>query len=356
MSRLRGLFILDRDALEMVYGPAERTAIAKHVEMVAPPQTQQSIESHPELLANVDVIFSGWGCPVVNEAFLSAAPNLGAIFYGAGAVGQWMTPAVAERNIVVTTASTANAIPVAEYTLATILFSLKHGWSLARQTSVERRFPARDGAPGCYGSTVGLVAMGLIARALVRMLKAFDLRVITYDPFLTAAEAAQLGVERAILSELFQQSDVVSIHAPALAETNGMITGELIASMRNGATLINTARGSVVNEAQMIEVLSARPDLQAVLDVTDPIEPPAVDSPLYTLPNVVLTPHIAGSVGKECRRMGQYMVDELERYVAGQPLRWALTPDMTKHSCHRPQMRLVAADRSARPAAVAVGG
>jgi phosphoglycerate dehydrogenase-like enzyme len=103
-----------------------------------------------------------------------------------------------------------------------------------------------------------------------------------------------------------------------------MITGAHIASMKQGATFINTARGAIVRENEMIEVLKQRPDLQAVLDVTYP-EPPAAGSPLYTLPNVILTPHIAGSMDAECRRMGRYMVEELRRYVAGKPLRWEVT-------------------------------
>src|SRR5439155_15284758 len=110
--------------------------------------------------------------------------------------------------------------------------------------------------------------------------------------------------------------------APVVPETVGMITGALVDSMWPGATLINTARGVIVREAEMVEVLSRRPDLQAVLDVSDPVEPPAADSPLYALENVVLTPHIAGSAGPECRRMGRYMVEELRRYLAGEPLKW----------------------------------
>jgi phosphoglycerate dehydrogenase-like enzyme len=94
--------------------------------------------------------------------------------------------------------------------------------------------------------------------------------------------------------------------------------------MKPGASFINTARGAIVREGEMIEVLRARPDLFAVLDVTYP-EPPAPDSPLYTLPNVILTPHIAGSMDGECRRMGRYMVEELRRYVKGEPLRWGIS-------------------------------
>ena len=210
---------------------------------------------------------------------------------------------------------------MAEYTLATIIFSLKHGWHLARQTRQQRCFPDRNGAPGCYGRTVGLVSLGLIARTLLDLLAPFDLEVLVYDPFVSEKAANALGVEKVSLEEIFHRSDVVSVHSPVTEETRGMIRSGHVASMRTGATFINTARGAVVVESELIEVLKRRPDLHAVLDVTEP-EPPRADSPLYTLENVTLTPHIAGSVGNECRRMGRYMVEELERYLAGEPLKW----------------------------------
>jgi phosphoglycerate dehydrogenase-like enzyme len=303
--------------------------------MVAPQQTVASLARHLHLLKEVQVIFSGWGCPVVDDGFLQAAPNLNAIFYGAGAVGYWMTPDVWSRGILVTSAYAANAVPVAEYTLAVILFSLKHGWSLMRQTRERRMFPGRDGAPGCYGTTVGLVSLGVTARTLVQLLRPYDLRVLAYDPFVTQADTEQLGVDLVPLDELFTRSDVVSVHAPLLNETEGMITGRHIASMKEAATFVNTARGEIVREDELIAELRRRPDLQAVLDVAA-IEPPAPASLLYTLPNVVLTPHIAGSVGNECRRMGRYMVEELDRYLAGKPLKWPVTPELAAMSSHRP--------------------
>ena len=108
--------------------------------------------------------------------------------------------------------------------------------------------------------------------------------------------------------------------------TVGLITGAHLATMKAGATFINTARGAIVREAEMIDVLQARPDLLAVLDVTYP-EPPVGGSPLYSLPNVILTPHIAGSLDTECQRMGQIVVDELQRYLAGEPLQWAISQE-----------------------------
>lgn len=338
MSRLRGLYIIESPSFEMVYGAAERAEIAAHVDIVAPQQTRESLAARTDLLATVEVLFLGWGAPVIDERFLSAAPNLRAIFYAAGAVGSWCTPAVFERGIVVTSAIHANSIPVAEYTLATILFSLKHGWALSRRSREERTFLPRDGAPGNFGSTVGLISAGAVTRALVPLLRPFDLKLVGHDPFVPPAEMRRLGLEPASLAQLFSASDVVSVHTPLLPETEGMITGDLLASMRPGSTFINTARGEIVREHDMVEVLRARPDLQAVLDVTAP-EPPMPDSPLYSLPNVVLTPHIAGSVGAECGRLGKCMVEELGRYVRGEALRWQVRPELTAYSSHRPLVR-----------------
>jgi phosphoglycerate dehydrogenase-like enzyme len=149
------------------------------------------------------------------------------------------------------------------------------------------------------------------------------------------------------MEELFVRSDVVSLHTPLLIETHGIITGDHFKSMKRGATFINTARGQIVREREMIDVLSDRPDLWAVLDVTND-EPPRPQSELYDLPNVVLTPHMAGSVGKECRRMGQYMVDELKRYLAGEPLKWVVTPELAHRSSHRPVVS-VSIPKSLRP-------
>ena len=107
--------------------------------------------------------------------------------------------------------------------------------------------------------------------------------------------------------------------------------------MKPNATLINTARGAIIKESEMIEVLRKRRDLTAVLDVTDP-EPPAADCQLLALPNVVVTPHIAGSMGTEINRLGRYIVDELHRYIAGQPLKWQITGNWPPPWLERPPL------------------
>jgi phosphoglycerate dehydrogenase-like enzyme len=192
MSRLKGIFILRRSAYDDIYGPAECATIGELIEVVAPPQTAEEILAHPEVLREVEVIFSGWGAPLMDDAFLTHAPHLRAVFYGAGSIRGFVTDALWERGILVTSAQAANAIPVAEYTLAAILFSLKHGWQLAAQTRREHHFPPQSKVPGVYGATVGIVSLGRVGRLVRERLRAFDVRIIAYDPYVTPDQAAAL--------------------------------------------------------------------------------------------------------------------------------------------------------------------
>lgn len=321
---MKGLYILDRDTFHKVYGPDEQAEIATIADISGAPQTAETAVRHPSILSDVEIILSGWGAPVMDRAFLDAAPNLRAVFYAAGSIRGFVTDEFWKRDIEVTTAAAANAIPVAEYTLSAILLSLKRFWAHSAAVRSAHTFPEPLPVPGAFGSTVGLVSLGVIGRLVRERLKPFDVKVTAYDPCVTIEEGRELGVEMASLEALFSKSDVVSIHTPWLPQTEGMIGGKHIASMKQGATLINTARGAVVREKELIAVLEKRPDLHALLDVTHP-EPPAPESPLYRLPNVILTPHIAGSLDSECRRMGRCMVEELRRYAAGRPLRWKVT-------------------------------
>jgi len=321
------MFILGKDSYEVIYGPDQLEQIKSMVDIAGPAQTAESVRNNPSILKDVDVIFSGWGAPVMDEKFLKAAPNLKVVFYGAGSVRGFVTEALWKRNVIVTSSYGANAIPVAEYCLATILFSLKLGWRHMTLIRQEKRWIERVKSPGAYGSTVGLISLGMIGRKTLELLKPFDLQIIVYSTSLTDEKAREMNVEKCGLDEVFRNSDVVSLHTPNIPETRGMITGDHFKLMKQDATFINTARGAVVREPEMIKVLKQRPDITAVLDVTCP-EPPEQGSPLYELPNVVLTPHIAGSLFRECNRMGQFAVDECRRFINGEPLKWQITREM----------------------------
>ncbi|NLG48565.1 MAG: hydroxyacid dehydrogenase [Chloroflexi bacterium] len=320
---LKGLFILAPQHVNTIYGEPEQRDIRRLVDIYAPPQTPESIQENPALLHDADVIFAGWGAPRLDAWFLEHAPNLKAFFYGSGSIRGIVTDEFWQRGILITSAYAANAVPVAEYCLSQILFSLKHGWRYVRAIERDHKYPPHWEVPGAYDRTVGLISLGMVGRRTAELLQPFDLHILSYSP-ISANGAEELGIELVSLEDVFRRSDVVSLHTAWLPETEGMITGAHFRMMKPGATFINSSRGAIVNEPEMIAVLQERPDLWAILDVTWP-EPPEPDSPLYTLPNVVLTPHIAGSMSEECRRMGRYMVQELERFLAGEPLRWGVT-------------------------------
>jgi phosphoglycerate dehydrogenase-like enzyme len=326
-KRLNGLYILDRASIDLIYGPDHQREIAELVNIYAPAQDSESIKSNTALLANAEAIFSGWGAPVMDEAFLKNAPNLRVVFYGAGSIKYFTSEAFWRRKIAVSSAYVANAVPVAEYAMSVILLSLKHFWRCSALTrNWEGWGDHTRPAFGSFGSTVGIISLGAVARKTLELLGPFDLKRIVYCPYLTEAKAAALNVERVTLDEVFERADVISIHTPLLPETRGLITGRHFAAMKKGATFINTSRGAVVREEEMCAVLGQRPDLTAVLDVWDgDPTPPRRDSPLLRMPNVVLTPHIAGSMGREIHRLGSCMVEELRRYLAGEPLKWQIT-------------------------------
>lgn len=266
-------------------------------------------------LADVEVLITSWGCPPLNEAVLSAAPRLRAVLHAAGSVKSLVTPSCWERGLLVSSAADANAVPVAEYTVASILLAGKGVFGLRDRYRRNRSFTLAEVQPdiGNNGRRVGIVGASRIGRKVMALLRPYDLELSLYDPY-TRVD----GVRQASLEELLATSDIVSLHAPATEETQHMIDRERLALMPDGAVLINTARGSLVDtDALVAELKTGR--LSAVLDVTEP-EPLPPGSPLFDLPNVFLTPHIAGSQGNELARMGSAVLDELERLATGQPL------------------------------------
>lgn len=328
-SRPASALLLAPEMAQRLYGPAGLAEIAAITAPAGPALDPQDLAANLAGLAKAEVLFTGWGCPPLDVRVLAAAPELKAIFFAGGSIRPWITPEVWARGLVVSGAYAANAVPVAEYTLAAILFSLKHGWHYVARQHREGVYPAPVVAcPGAYGSTVGLISLGAIGRLVAERLRSFDLNVIAFDPLIDPAEAERLGVTLVGLEELFSRSDAVSLHAPHLPATEGLVTGALIDRLRSGATFINTARGAVVREAELAAVLARRPDLTAVLDVLLP-EPPDPTNLLLQLPNVMLTPHIAGALGPECRRLGRLMIDECKRWLRSEPLLWQITPEQS---------------------------
>lgn len=334
MNMFKCVFVQSPDFFERVYGLELWGKIAERVEVLGAVIDPGQLSERAADLREADLIFTGWGGARTAD-LLPYCPRLKAIFFAGGTASHMLDRELWEREILISSAYAANAIPVAEYSLAAILLGLKGGWRAISEFKMSHRYLRRTAVAGGYQSTVGLISCGVIARELLRLLRVFDLKKMVYDPYTSEEEIRALGAEPASLSGIFACADVVSLHSPELDETKGMIHSEHFSMMKQGATFINTARGSIVNELELYEVAGRRPDLQFVLDVVSP-EPPLEDSPLFSLSNVIVTPHIAGAMGRECRRMGQFMLEELDRYLAGEPLLWVVTPDLAARSIHRP--------------------
>lgn len=269
-------------------------------------------------ISDTEILLTSWGAPRLDAALLDRMPRLRAVVHAAGSVQQLVSDELWERGITVTSAADANAVPVAEYTFATIILAFKRAFVHMRSPStvLEWRDLVGSARYGSLGRTVGVVGFSRIGRRVVRMLGQLDgIRILVADPFVSAEAVAEAGAELMPLDDMLGQVDVLSLHAPALPETRHMIGATELAALRDGATVINTARGWILDhDALLAECASGR--LDAVLDVTEP-DPLPVDAPLRRLPNVALTPHIAGSMGTEARRLADSALDDVETLLRG---------------------------------------
>lgn len=284
------------------------------------------------VLPETEILLTGWGAPRIDAAVLDRAPRLRAIVHAAGTVKMHVDPECWRRGVVVTSAAAANAIPVAEYTLAMILLANKRVFRLReryRELRRARHWAREFPGLGNYRRTVGIAGASQVGRRVLELLRPFDLEVLVQDPLLDEAGAAALGARLVDLDDLVAASDVVSLHAPALLETHHLMDARRLALLRDGATLINTARGWLVDHGALErELASGRID--AVIDTTDPEVLPA-GSPLYELPNVFLTPHVAGALGTETQRLAALAIDEIERLARGEAPRHAIRAEDLAH-------------------------
>ena len=293
------------------------------VELVTPsPVTDLDDPALAAELARVEVLVTSWGAPRLTAERLERMPALRAVFHAAGTVRGIATEAFWQRGITVTSAAEANSIPVAEFTFASIVLADKRAQFLARDPLAHRddwRTRLVTEGYSNLGRTIGIVGFSRIGRRVIALLQQLEeVDVLVADPHADADAVSAAGARLVGLDDLLRRVDVLSLHAPELPETRRMICAAELALLRDGAIVVNTARGSLIDtDALLAECAAGR--LDAVLDVTDP-EPLPADSPLYRLPNVSITPHIAGSLGTETRRMSDTALDELARWTLGLPL------------------------------------
>lgn len=315
------MVVMSRGARDTLFDETLWARLNDVADLGQPAHTDQL--SSPDVLrrlADVEVLITGWGCPKLDAGVLHAAPRLRAALHAAGSVKGHLTEACWERDLLVTTAADANAVPVAEYTLAAILFAGKRIPTLA---VLAQRHPGewafRDSVPerSNFRRTVGLIGFSRIGRRVAELLRPFDLDVLVADPYADPAAVAAAGAELVDLDAMLPRAQVLSVHAPSLRETRHLLDARRLALLPDYATIVNTARGALVDTAALTaECVTGR--LYAVLDVVDP-EPLPADSALFGLPNVMITPHVAGSLDTETRRMTELAIEELARYARGAP-------------------------------------
>ena len=328
---MRGIFLCEKsDKIFSVYEDQTVCELQKLIGIEQKIYTKEAVLREPALFGDVEIIFSTWGMPsFTEEEIKSCFPTLKCVFYGAGTVQNFARPFL-NCGVKVFSAWAANAVPVAEFTVAQIILANK-GYFLTNRIYHANGNKAAKAAfhkcNGNFGETVGIIGVGMIGKLVIGMLKQYNLKVIAFDPFLPDEKAAELGVEKCELAELFERAFVVSNHLANNAQTKGMLHYDHFRRMRENAVFINTGRGAQVVEDDLVRVLEERPDMTALLDVTYP-EPPVKGHPFYTLGNCLLTPHIAGSAGDEVARMGEYVLAECRAYLNGEPCRYEVTEKM----------------------------
>lgn len=312
------------EALDKVCPPECRSLIEERFDAVwnraDRPFTEEELA---ERIAEAEIVLSSWGSPRITADLLDKAVKLRCFGYAAGSVKSMIPPEALDRGVKVFSAAPRLALSVAEYCLAVLLSLLRRLPQCDRAArqglwwEVAGLYPGRE----LTGQTIGIVSASSTARAFIRLLAPFRPNILVYDPYLSEEKALELGVKRAELAEVMR-CPIISIHAPSLPSTVGMIHAELIRAIPNGAILINSSRGAVLDEEALVGELRTGRFL-AALDVLRQ-EPPSPNMPLFGLENVLITPHIAGNTEQGRKALMPEIVDDILRSLRGEPTRYEI--------------------------------
>lgn len=320
---MRGCFVCQKNGrLPYVFREDRMERLRNELEMPDEIITEENLERHKEFLRRCEVIFCTWGMLELDERQIEDYfPSLKVIFYAAASVRYFAEPFL-KRGVRIITCHRIMAVPVAQFTVASIVFANKGALMAMREyrklNFAANRLPQNE-YPGTYGTKVGILGAGSIGSLVIRMLRSYPVSVMVYDPFVTDERREELGIDRLYsLDEIFGSCQTVSCHIANNERTVGMLDYRLFSKMPPTGAFINTGRGAQVVEADLIRALKEEPLRTAILDVTYP-EPPSRDSELFSLDNVFLFPHIAGSSRDEVLSFADFVTAQFFRYRAGQP-------------------------------------
>ncbi|REJ08506.1 hydroxyacid dehydrogenase [Microbacterium bovistercoris] len=259
-------------------------------------------------------LLTGWGAGRIPAELIM--PGVSAVFHIGGSLHGLIPEDAWHPDLIAVSARRANAVSVAEYALACVIMAAKRATLFAHRLRTGDDYWSTAVRPttGLYGSRIGIVGLSATARHLLTLLQHLDVSISVYDPTLSEGEIATAGAEPRDLDELIRWCDILSLHAPSVPVTRGMIDARRLAALHDGGTVINTARGDLIDtEALAAECASGR--LFAYLDVTEP-EPLPSDSALLTMESCFVTPHIAGAMGRDVHRLTTFILEELNRVIA----------------------------------------
>lgn len=279
-----------------------------------------------ERIGDYDACITSWGSPVFTPEVLARAGKLKFIGHGAGSVASIVNEDVFETAIAVTSANKMLALSTAECAVALMLAG---AWNLKGNSNRIKRGEwsnnNRETVLGVTRRVIGLVGYGEISKQVIRMLRPFNATLLLYSSYCTEEEAAARGARLCGLDELFERSDIVSLHNTWTPRSEGMIGADQLKRLRDGALFVNTARGPIVQEQALLEELRTG-RFHAALDVYDR-EPLPADHELLAMPNVLCLPHIGGFHGLLKRELCDFIVDELHRFAKGDSLLGRVTLD-----------------------------
>ena len=277
----------------------------------------------------------------VTSELLEKAPRLRVIGRAGVGVDNVDVDAATRRGVLVMNTPGGNSVSVAEHTLALMLGLARSVPQANASIHAGRWEKSSLSGTELRGKTLGLVGLGRVGTEVARRARALEMKVLAYDPYVTPAAAREVEVELVSFDDLLRQSDVVSLHSSLSAATEKMLDAAALAKMKKGARLINCARGELIDEAALAEALRSGRLAGAALD-TFAKEPPK-DSPLIGLPNVIATPHIAGSTAEAQEEVGTAIAQQVRDYLADGTIRNAvnmpaLSPDQYRRL--RPYLEL----------------
>ena len=319
----KGAFIIDKQHLDYVegqfyeiYSDEVLTKLCDLLDIRVELIDVRELERYRDTLADVEFLFSWWGMSPISVADIKTyLPKVRVLFYAGGRIDRFEAPFRA-CGIEIVSAIDVHAIPVAEFTVAQILLANKGAFLCREVLKRESYEAARQHAyqyEGNLGSRVGVLGVGNVGRKVIEYLRPFQVEVLACDPRLTQADAKRMGVELVSMEELFTNCNVVTCHLQNSVATEKLITYEYLSMMGEHTTFINNGDGSHIVNEDLVRACRENPTLTALIDKTDPqtTDPAGMTA----LPNVFRTPLIAGSMGNEVSRMGEYVCERCRQML-----------------------------------------